>query len=106
MAGQLLLGEFLGDPSPTGAVTPALRSASEVYQRRVLDEVGRGASADLICNSLTAPHGDFKGPARHAFCTNLVGHVAQLVDETLRAQGVEVAATAFPLADGSTFDPG
>lgn len=106
MAGQLLLGEFLGDPSPTGAVTPALRTASAAYQRRVQDEIDRGASPDLVCNSLTAPHGDFKGPARHAFCTNLVGQVAQLVDEILREQGVEVAATPFELADGSVFDPG
>lgn len=106
MAGQLLLGEFLGDPSPTGAVTPALREASKAYQRRIEQELDRGASPDLICNSMTAPHGDFKGPARHAFCTNVVGQVAQLVDETLREHGVEAHATAFELADGSVFDPG
>jgi hypothetical protein len=105
MAGQLLLGEFLGDPSPTGAVTPSLRQASQTYQRRVQDELDRGASPDFVCNSLTAPHGDFKGPARHAFCTNLVGQVAQLVDETLREHGIEVTATAFELDDGSVFDP-
>ena len=97
MAGQLLLGEFLGDPSPTGAVTPALVEASQTYQRRLEDELDRGTSPDLICNSMTAPHGDFKGPARHAFCTGVVAQVAQLVDETLREHGVEVDAT--PVSD-------
>ncbi|MCR9166335.1 MAG: hypothetical protein ACE37F_23795 [Nannocystaceae bacterium] len=106
MAGQLLLGEFLGDPSPTGAVTAALAEASASYQRRVRDELDRGSSPDLVCNSLTAPHGPFKAPARHAFCTDLVGQVAQLVDETLREHGVEVPATPFELADGKVFDPG
>lgn len=105
MAGQLLLGEFLGDPSPTGAVTDALREASKTYQRRVDDELDRGSSPDLICNSMTAPHGDFKGPARHDFCTRVVAQVAQLVDETLRQHGVEVEATALRLDDGTLFEP-
>ena len=106
MAGQLLLGELLGDPDPTGAVTQSLRKAIGDYQQRVESELDRGSSPDLICNSMTAPHGDFKGPARHAFCTKVVAQVAQLVDETLRQHGVEVEATAVKLADGSTFDPG
>ena len=37
VAGQLLLGEILGDPDPTGAVTPALRDAMTWY----LDEISR-----------------------------------------------------------------
>jgi hypothetical protein len=94
MAGQLLLGEFLGDPSPTGAVTPALVEASKTYQSRLDTELDRGSSPDLICNSMTAPHGDFKGPARHAFCTSVVAQVAQLVDETLREHGVSVEPTS------------
>jgi len=105
MAGQLLLGEFLGDPSPTGTVTPALRDASTEYQARVENELDRGSSPDLVCDSLTRPHGDFKGKARHAFCTNLVAQVAQLVDETLQKHGVKVDATPFELDDGSVFDP-
>ena len=87
------------------AVTPALLEAMRTYQRRVEEELDRGASPDLICNSMTAPHGDFKGPARHAFCTAVVGQVAQLVDETLRAHGVEVEATPVRLDDGTSFDP-
>lgn len=105
VAGQLLLGEILGDPDPTGAVTPALREAMSEYQRRVDKELDRGSSPDLICNNMTAPHGDFKGPARHAFCTNVVAQVAQLLDETLRHHGVETKATPVTLTDGTTFDP-
>ncbi|MEZ4382960.1 MAG: hypothetical protein R3A79_16660 [Nannocystaceae bacterium] len=106
VAGRLLLGEFLGDPDPTGGVTPALREAVVRYQRRVDDELDRGPSRDTICNSMTAPHGDFRGPARHAFCTRVVAQVAALVDEELRAAGIEVAATPVALADGAVFRPG
>lgn len=105
VAGQLILGEFLGDPDPTGPVTPALSAAAAEYMRRVEEEIDRGESADLICNNLTARHGDFRGPRRHAFCTSLVGQVAQLVDEILRGQGVEASPTPLTLADGSVFDP-
>jgi hypothetical protein len=105
VAGQLLLGEFLGDPDPTGKVTPALRAAMQEYLARVDAELERGDSPDLVCNRLTAPHGEFTGPARHAFCTGLVGQVAQIVDEVLRAHGVAHAATPVRLADGEVFDP-
>lgn len=105
MAGQLLLGEFLGDPDPTGAVTPGLVEASKRYQRRVEDELDRGSSPDLICNSMTRPHGDFKGPTRHAFCTNVVAQVAQLVDETLQEHGIDAKTGPLTLSDGSKFDP-
>jgi len=105
VAGQLILGELLGDPDPRGAVTDALRGAMIRYQRRVMDELDRGASADLICDHMTAPHGDFRGQARHAFCTRVVAQVAQLVDETLREEGVEVSASPLELADGTTFEP-
>ncbi len=83
VAGQLLLGEFLGDPDPTGTVTPALRAAMTRYLARVEAELDRGSSPTLICNDMTAPHGEFMGPARHRFCTAVVGQVAQLVDEAL-----------------------
>lgn len=105
VAGQLLLGELLGDPDPTGKVTPALLEAVETYARRVEDELDRGPSPDLVCANMTAPHGDFHGPARHAFCTRVVAQVAQLVDEILRDHGVEVPVTPVRLTDGSVFDP-
>lgn len=105
VAGQLLLGEILGDPDPCGPVTPALRAAMQQYHARVAAELERGASPDLVCNNLTAPHGDFSGPARHHFCTALVGQVAGIVDELLRAHGHEHRATPLRLADGRVLDP-
>lgn len=105
VAGQLLLGELLGDPDPTGAVTQPLRTAMQTYQRRVVKELDRGSSPDLVCNHMTAPHGDFAGPTRHRFCTSVVAQVAQLVDEILQEHGIEVSAEPVQLADGTTFDP-
>jgi hypothetical protein len=93
VAGQLLLGELLGDPDPTGKVTPQLREAMTRYLARVEAELDRGSSPTLICNDMTAPHGEFMGADRHHFCTNVVGQVAQLVDETLREHGVSTTAT-------------
>ncbi len=106
VAGQLLLGELLGDPAPTGAVTPSLEAAVVRYQARIEAELDRGTSPDLCCNNMTEPHGDFRGPARHQFCTGVVAQVAQLVDETLQEHDVKVQPTAVELADGTTFVPG
>ncbi len=103
MAGQLLLGEFLGDPSPIGSVTPGLREAVARYQARVEAELDRGDSATTICNDMTAPHGDFKGPQRHAFCTGVVAQVAQLLDETLREHGIVLQPASVRLDDGTTY---
>jgi len=82
-AGETILGEVLGDPDPTGAVTPALGEAMLWYQRQVAVRLDRGESADLICNNLTAPLGNFHGDRRHQFCTSLVADVAALVAEAL-----------------------
>ena len=92
-AGEHVLGELLGDPDPTGKVTPQLRAGMQRYMDRVHAELDRGSSPTLVCNDMTAPHGEFMGEARHRFCTNVVAQVAQLVDETLREQGIEVVAT-------------
>ncbi len=105
VAGQLLLGELLGDPDPTGKVTPQLRAAMTRYLARVRDELDRGGVASTVCNDMTAPHGEFTGPARHQFCTRVVAQVAQLLDETLREHGVAIAAEPVALADGTVFDP-
>jgi hypothetical protein len=103
VAGQLLLGELLGDPDPTGKVTPQLREAMTRYLARVEAELDRGTSPTLICNDMTAPHGEFMGADRHRFCTGVVGQVAQLVDEILREHAVTATATPVTLADGQTW---
>lgn len=81
-AGEQVLGELLGDPDPTGAVTPALRSAITWYQARAA-EIDRGGAPDIICNNLTRKFGDFAGAPRKAFCTNLAAQVAALTAEAL-----------------------
>jgi hypothetical protein len=81
-AGEQVLGELLGDPSPTGMVTPALRAAvtwyQEAWNRRLMPN-----EPDIICDNLVRRHGDFAGPARKLFCTNLAADVAALTAEAL-----------------------
>jgi hypothetical protein len=81
-AGEQVLGELLGDPAPTGAVTPALRDAVAWYQDAWLTRL-RGGNADIVCDHLVRPHGDFMGPARKHFCTNIAADVAALTAEAL-----------------------
>ena len=82
-AGEIVLGELLGDPDPTGMVTEVLRAAITWYQGEVPRRIDRGPSPDYICNHLTQPHGDFRGPARMAFCTSIAAEVAALTAEAL-----------------------
>lgn len=82
-AGELVLGELLGDPDPTGAVTDTLREAIAWYQAAWRARIDRGPSPDIVCNNLVRPLGDFRGPARALFCTNLAAQVAELVAEAL-----------------------
>jgi hypothetical protein len=81
-AGEQVLGELLGDPDPGGAVTPELRAAIIWYQEAWLARL-RGNQPDIICDHLVRPHGDFAGPARKAFCTNLAADVAALTAEAV-----------------------
>ncbi len=82
-AGEQVLGELVGDPDPTGMVTPALREAVVWYQRAWPRRVDRGDSPDIVCNNLVRRHGDFMGPARKSFCTTLASEVAALTAEAL-----------------------
>lgn len=81
-AGEHVLGELLGDPDPTGQVTPALRAAitwyGDAWHRRLVPD-----EPDIICDHLVRRHGDFAGPARKSFCTNLAAEVAALTAEAL-----------------------
>lgn len=98
-AGELVLGELLGDPDPTGKVTPALRRAAIAYRERwpgrlalVPDGAeaqagGDGVRPNIVCNHLTAPFEDFMGQGRQRFCTCLAAGVAGLVAEILAEEG-------------------
>src|SRR5262245_32338062 len=81
-AGEQVLGELLGDPDPTGAVTAELRAAVTWYQRVWHERLMRD-EPDIICDHLVRRHGDFAGEARKAFCTNLAAEVAALTAEAL-----------------------
>src|SRR5262245_40333222 len=104
-AGELILGEFLGDPNPTGAPTPVLRDAARVNRAEWIWSVDRGPSAsgappiaavDIICNHLTAPFGDFTGPDRQRFCTNIAAQVAEIVAEILLRAGAGFEVRPIP----------
>src|ERR1051326_2210118 len=46
-AGEHILGELLGDPDPTGAVTPELRAAITWFQDAWLARI-RGGDSDIV----------------------------------------------------------
>lgn len=90
-AGELILGQLLGDPDPTGAVTDALKRAATRYRQLWSDHTTRGQAADIICNTLTGQFDDFRSPQRHAFCTQLAADVAACIALTLHEQGYTLA---------------
>jgi hypothetical protein len=99
-AGEHILGELLGDPDPTGAVTERLREAMGWYQTEAARRIDRGASPDIVCNNLTRPLGDFAGETRRRFCTNLAADVAALTAEALLRFGPpDLALAITPIRD-------
>ncbi len=99
-AGEQVLGELLGDPSPTGAVTEALRDAIVWYQDELSRRLELGGAPDLICNTLTRPLGEFSGERRMKFCTNLAADVAALVCEAwVRFHPSDSVLTVEPLSE-------
>ena len=102
-AGELVLGELLGDPDPTAAVTGDLRAAATWYRdawRERVDLGEGGAGGSIVCNDLTSTFEDFTGSARQRFCTNIAAEVAAVVAEALVRLGVPVDIT--PVAEGES----
>ncbi|MBI4604845.1 MAG: hypothetical protein HY721_23020, partial [Planctomycetes bacterium] len=102
-AGELVLGEYLGDPDPAGAVTPRLRAAAVFYRerwRRRVDLGPGGAAGSIACNALTAPFGDFRGADRQSFCTSIAAAVAEVVAETLVRFGAPFEITPIRGLEG------
>src|SRR5512137_723711 len=59
-AGEQVLGELLGDPDPTGVVTPELRAAVTWYQDAWRRRMFPGQAApDITCDTLVLPRGEF-----------------------------------------------
>jgi hypothetical protein len=101
-AGELILGEYLGDPDPAGGVTPRLRWAAAFYRdawRRRVDLGPGGKGGGIVCNALTAPFADFRGLERQAFCTSIAASVAEIVAETLVRAGASFEVTPVPGAE-------
>ena len=88
-AGELILGEYLGDPDPTGAVTDQLRNAALRYRELWKERLNLGHSPDHICNNLTGQFTEFHSPERAGFCTHLAADVAAIIAQVLEESGIE-----------------
>jgi hypothetical protein len=111
VAGRLVLGYFLGDPDPTGALRPELVEAMEYYEGlwKERTEPGqalmRAAKPDIVCNTLVGHLADdFWGEERMDYCTRLSDHVAACVAETLERFDVEFEIEPLPDPRGAA-DP-
>lgn len=94
-AGELVLGELLGDPDPTGPVTPELRTAMQRYGAHWRTRLAGVVGESHICNDLTTPQGDFQGEARRSLCTRLAAEAAAAVAQTLEEAGLPSPVTPF-----------
>ncbi len=100
-AGEQVLGELLGDPDPTGAVTQPLRAAITWYQDQAA-AIDRGGAPDIVCNNLTRRFGDFSSEPRKQFCTSIAAEVAALAAEALCRYGAPAARPAITPIEGAT----
>ena len=85
--GEMVIGEYLGDPDPIGAVTDNLRSGMTRY-RELLADARLSPLAMIVCDHLVRDYPDFQGADRKAFCTELVVQVTDMVQKVLDEQGV------------------
>lgn len=92
VAGRLILGQMLGDPNPTGGVTPELRSAMEDFEACWRKRIDRGnAPADsIVCSDLTGQFVEFRSEERAHFCTSIAATVASICAEVALRHGYEV----------------
>lgn len=112
VAGRLVLGYFMGDPDPTGALRPELLEAIAYYEKlwQERTEPGQalmsGAQPDIICNTLVGHLADdFWGEKRMGHCTRLSAQVAACVAETLEKFGIDFEIEPIPeLAEESGVD--
>ena len=86
---EMVIGEYLGDAHPAGAVTPELREAIMLYRQRLV-EARLAPLAAITCNHLVGHFPDFQGEERKAYCTELVVRVTDILQEVLEKQGVTI----------------
>lgn len=94
-AGILVLGELLGDPSPTGPPTRALQEAVPRYRAAIAARLD--AHPDTSCNQRTSRFAWFQSPARMEYCTSIAAIAAAAVAEVLWDAGAVRALP--PIAD-------
>ncbi len=87
--GEMVLGEYLGDPNPTGPMTDNLKAAVAAYRQLLAERLGYAGNAYPTCNALVSAYPDFMGDDRKLFCTEMVTVVAGTVAEILEGYGVE-----------------
>lgn len=93
-AGVLVLGERLGDPDPTGPVTPVLREAVTGYRAAVAARVDH--AVETSCNARTASFPTFTDRARVRYCAGLAAIAAEAVAEVLWDLGCPVPLPDAP----------
>jgi hypothetical protein len=93
-AGILVLGELLGDPSPTGAPTAALKAAVPRYRAAIAAKID--LPVDTSCNARTARFAEFASPPRASYCTSVAAIAAETVAEVLWDLGVPRAIPPAP----------
>jgi hypothetical protein len=90
-AGELILGELLGDPDPRGSVTANLRAAIVWYGRTIRERLAAAGilsnPTDIVCNALTRRHASFASAERSAMCTNIAAEVAAACGEAILRHG-------------------
>lgn len=86
-AGEMILGDLLGPESAVDPAPEAMKEAIAFYQRRWNERQAEAGWRDTICNTLTAPFGDFHTEPRAEFCTSMAADAAALVAETLVRAG-------------------
>ena len=90
VAGQLLLGELLGDPDPIGPPRPALREAMVAYRAEIARRLDGGGATSQVCNDLLARFPVFQSEERALYCTDLVATVAEVVAGIALAHGAAI----------------
>ena len=97
VAGRLVLGELLGDPSPTGSVTTELRAAVAAYDAEIGPRLHTPEpwGDRIACNRLTARFEQFVSQERLRSCTSIAADVAESVAIVLERLGHTVTLTAI-----------
>ena len=97
VAGRLLLGEMFGYPDPTAPVSLALREAMNLYRAAIVKRLEAGGAGSFVCNDLVRRFSVHHSEERIAFCSDIVGTVAEIVAEIALQLGATLEPT--PIRD-------